>query len=111
RRSGTDESVAAPRRPRGRSYDEDRRWRGLGTLGMGLAIGVAIGAGLALLTAPMSGAETRELIGRRSRRIRGRASDRWDDLRDGLRLAARRSRRGIRRGMTRGKWAWQDVTD
>jgi gas vesicle protein len=86
-------------------------WRQIGTLGLGVAIGVAVGAGVALLLAPMSGEDTRDLIGTRARRIRGRAADRWDDLRDELRYAARRGRKRVRRGATRGKWAAEDAVE
>ena len=86
-------------------------WRQIGTLGLGVAIGVAVGAGVALLLAPMSGEETRDFIGTRARRIRGRAADRWDDLRDELRYAARRGRKRVRRSATRGKWAAEDALD
>jgi hypothetical protein len=86
-------------------------WRQIGTLGVGIAIGVAVGAGIALLLAPMSGEETRDLIGDRARRLRGRAADSWDDLRDELRWAARRGRKRVRRGATRGRWAAEDAVD
>ena len=93
--------------------DEEWRtdWRQIGTLGLGVAVGVALGAGVALLLAPMSGEDTREFIGHRARRIRGRASDRWDDLRDELRYAAHRGRKRIRRSATRGKWAAEDAIE
>src|SRR5919202_54322 len=102
-----------------RSDDDDHEnadgwqadWRQIGTLGLGVAVGVAVGAGLALLLAPMSGEETRDFIGNRARRIRGRAADRWDDLRDELRYAARRGRKRVRRSATRGKWAAEDAID
>jgi hypothetical protein len=63
----------------------------------GLALGVALGAGAALLLAPQSGSETRHEIVRRSRRIGRRSRDAWDDLRDELRRAARRGSRALRR--------------
>ncbi|MDQ3697897.1 MAG: hypothetical protein M3373_07715 [Gemmatimonadota bacterium] len=98
-------------RPRGRSYDEDGDWRQAGTLGLGLAIGLLLGAGIALITAPRSGEDTRARIGERARSFGGLAADRWDDLRDEMRWAARRGRRGVRRGMTRGRWAAEDLAD
>jgi hypothetical protein len=105
-----DEDIATAR-PRGRSYENDASWRRIGTLGVGLAVGVLVGAGMALLAAPMSGEDTRDFLRRGARRARVRATDRWDDLRDGLALAARRSRRNVRRGMTRGRWAWEDARE
>jgi gas vesicle protein len=73
-----------------------------------VAVGAAVGAGAALLLAPQSGEETRELIGRGRRRFGARAHDAWDDLRDELRWAAHRGARKLRRGATRGRWALED---
>ncbi len=47
-----------------------------------LLAGMAIGAGLALLFAPQSGTETRQLIRRRAKRARRVAADYATDLRD-----------------------------
>jgi len=49
---------------------------GIGTL----LLGVAIGAGLALLFAPGSGKDTRQMIGGRARRVSDRARDVANDL-------------------------------
>ncbi|HEX7941255.1 MAG TPA: YtxH domain-containing protein, partial [Gemmatimonadaceae bacterium] len=69
----------------GRSYDESTDWGKIGSFGAGLAIGLLFGAGAALLMAPQSGEETRDLLERRARRLGHRAADRWDDLRDDFR--------------------------
>jgi gas vesicle protein len=58
-----------------------------------LAIGIAVGAGVALLIAPQSGEDTRHAIARRGRKLTRRGRDAWDDLRDELRAARRRRRR------------------
>lgn len=88
-------------------------WRQTGAATAGLVFGLALGAGLALLFAPRSGDETRELIGERTRLLRGRAEDQFDDLREELGHSARRGRRRVRRGMTRGmargRWAAEDL--
>lgn len=66
----------------------------------GIAIGLAVGTGIALLMAPQSGELTR-------RKLRSRAqdvSDRWEDLRDELDWLARRSKRRVTRGIKRGRW-------
>jgi gas vesicle protein len=86
-------------------------WGKVGVFGAGLAIGLTFGAGMALLLAPFSGAETRELIGYRARALGARASDRLDDLRGEMQWLRARGRRKMRRGMTRGRWAAQDLAD
>lgn len=98
--------------------DEDEEWfsgeawRQTGAATAGLVLGLALGAGLALLFAPRSGDEMRELIGERTRLLRGRAGDHIDDLREELGHSARRGKRRVRRGMTRGmargRWAAED---
>lgn len=59
----------------------------------GLALGIAIGAGVALLIAPRSGATTRRRLARRGRRLARRGRDVWSDLREELHEAAARRRR------------------
>ena len=59
----------------------------------GLGIGLAIGAAAALLLAPRSGAETRQALRLRGKKVGNRARDAWDDLR--LELEA--TRRALRR--------------
>jgi hypothetical protein len=95
----------------GTSYERQPDWRRVGLFGAGLAIGLAVGAGAALLLAPQSGEETRELLGAGARRLGGRAADRWDELRDELRWLARRGRKSVRRGVTRGRWAAEDAIE
>jgi hypothetical protein len=62
----------------------------------GLAIGIALGAGAALLFAPQSGADTRRSIARRGRRLGQRGRNAWDDLAHELKSAARRRRKAWR---------------
>ena len=99
--------VDVPAEPVGRSYEEERDWRGAGVFTLGAVAGALIGAGVALLLAPQSGVETREEIASRARRLRSRADDSWDDLRDELRRLRRRSRRLA----TRGRWKAEDLLD
>ncbi|MBC7673412.1 MAG: YtxH domain-containing protein [Polaromonas sp.] len=65
--------------------------------GAGLALGITLGAGVALLAAPQSGTQTRADIVRRARRARTavarRGNDAWLDLQDELRSMARALRR------------------
>ena len=91
--------------------EERTGWQRIGIFSAGLAVGLAVGAGAALLFAPQSGEDTRELIGEQMSLVTGRVADRWDDLRDELRAAARRSRRRVRRSVTRGRWAAEDVVE
>lgn len=51
----------------------------------GVALGLIVGAGAALLLAPQSGADTRNAIARRSRRLTKRGRNAFDDLRWELR--------------------------
>lgn len=65
--------------------DDDRviiERRSGGSTMTALLAGMAIGAGLALLFAPASGEETRQLIRRKARRARRLAGDYGRDLRD-----------------------------
>lgn len=97
--------------PIGRSYEAETDWMRLGSFGAGLALGALLGAGVALLFAPQTGEETRELLGERARSFRGDAGESWDDLRDELRWLSRRGGRKLRRGATRGRWTAEDLLD
>ena len=66
---------------------------GARTFAAGLLIGALVGAGIALLIAPSSGAETRRLISRRARRLAADARERYEDARHQLRQARERRRR------------------
>ncbi len=66
-------------------------------LAAGAAIGLLVGAGLALFFAPRDGAGTRREVGHRARRLGRNVSGAWDDLRLELREARRRLRRARRR--------------
>jgi gas vesicle protein len=93
---------AAFRRPAAPSDDRDDEihetdWQRVALFGAGLAIGLTLGAGAALLAAPQTGEETRAALRSRARRITHatgrRSQDAWEDLRDELRSAARSLRR------------------
>lgn len=94
--------AAAARRPTASASEADEEphetdWRRLAIFGAGLALGLTLGAGAALLVAPQSGEETRSALRSRARRLSRatgrRGQDAWDDLRDELRSAARSVRR------------------
>ena len=59
-------------------------------------LGALLGAGVALLLAPRSGAETQEEIRKAARRLRVAADDRLDDLQDRIGEGLDQARQGIR---------------
>lgn len=63
-------------------------------LGVGLIVGVAIGAGVAMLFAPQSGKDTRKMIRGRVRRIRGETRV-WGRLGKELKRAASLKRKEV----------------
>lgn len=76
-------------------------WQEVALFGAGLALGVILGAGGALLTAPRTGAETRAALSARASRLRRStvrsSQNAWDELRDELRQAKRNRRERKRR--------------
>ena len=71
--------------------------RGMGVLATGIAIGLVVGVGVALLLAPQSGADTRYGLKRGLRRVGRRGRTAWDDLREEFRHARRQLQRARRR--------------
>ncbi|HXY18503.1 MAG TPA: YtxH domain-containing protein [Gemmatimonadales bacterium] len=65
------------------------------TFAAGLILGALVGAGLALLLAPQTGAETRRTLARRARQLTGDARDRYEEARERVRRA-RAQRRHLR---------------
>lgn len=57
------------------SHPNDHEHAGPGPVLMGFVVGAAVGAGIALLFAPATGADTRRSIGRVAGRIRHRLDD------------------------------------
>jgi hypothetical protein len=91
-------TIAPPSSPRRLPEPlQDTDWRQLAVFGAGLALGIALGAGAAMLTAPQSGAETRadirRVVARKRRAIGRRSNDAWQDLRSELRSARQAFRR------------------
>ena len=77
--------------------DEAMEWKHVAIFGAGLALGITLGAGVALLTAPQSGAETRAGIRRGARSaggaVRGAGTDAWHGVQAEMRRLARAIRR------------------
>ncbi|HET9799694.1 MAG TPA: YtxH domain-containing protein [Gemmatimonadaceae bacterium] len=93
-----------------RADGHETDWQNVAVFGVGLALGLSLGAGIALLAAPQSGEETRAALKGRARRIRRstsrRGQDAWADLRDELRSATktlrrRRAQRAARKALQR----------
>lgn len=61
--------------------------------------GLAFGAGLALLLAPMSGEQARAEIATRARRLRERATEEFDELTDSLESGYERARASVEAGL------------
>ncbi|HXF23459.1 MAG TPA: hypothetical protein VN602_03005 [Gemmatimonadaceae bacterium] len=82
--------------PRGRPFKREADWRSVALVGAGVAAGVVLGAGIALLIAPQSGAHTRLALSREFRRRRPWRRSPWEQLGKELNRAAR-MRAGRRR--------------
>ena len=80
----------SPVKPRGRPFSREANWRVAALVGAGVAAGAVLGAGIALLMAPQSGAHTRLSLSREMRRRRPWNTSPWEQLGDELRKAARR---------------------
>jgi hypothetical protein len=83
-------------------------WGQVAIFGAGLALGLTLGAGAALLAAPQTGAEARAVLHGRVGKLRRTATrkshDVWDDLRDELEAVKRTlRRRKIRRAAERDR--------
>ena len=74
------------------SYDEDYS---AVSFVSGLLLGVAVGAGFALLMAPQSGRRTRRALVRSMEDVADSAADRWGDVTDEVRSAVRTSRKKL----------------
>ena len=64
---------------------------GARTFAAGMLIGALIGAGVALLFAPQSGAETRRFIRKKAKKLAAGAQDRFDDVKDRIKSARQRA--------------------
>jgi gas vesicle protein len=102
---------AAEGRPASADDDAEIDWERVAVFATGIALGAALGAGVALLFAPASGGELRAAIARRGSRLAHQGRDAWDDLSDELQWAARRGKRRVGRRVQRARWAAEDFMD
>lgn len=82
-----------------------RNPRLIGPIATGVALGLLLGAGVALLFAPQGGLDTRRDIRRGLRRAGLRGHDAWADLR----LEFRHARSQLKRARRRGHLAVEDL--
>ena len=66
-------------------------------------VGLAFGAGLALLLAPQSGEDTREYLRGRAKRLRDDAEDRLEDLQDAVETGYDRTKANIEAGFEKAR--------
>jgi hypothetical protein len=104
-------AATARTRPEDRKDDGEIDWERVAVFGTGIALGAALGAGIALLFAPSTGEEVRAAIARGGARLAHRGRDAWDDLREELEWAARRGKRRVGRRVQRARWAAEDFID
>ncbi len=88
--NGTDVAITTAT---GRPYSSEANWRVIAMVGAGVAAGALLGAGMALLMAPQSGAHTRLALRSEIRRRRPWRASPWDQLGEELRRAAHRKNR------------------
>ncbi|MEO8576203.1 MAG: YtxH domain-containing protein [Gemmatimonadales bacterium] len=89
-----DTAKGAQRRPKGRPYRQVTDTRSVSMLGIGMVVGAVIGAGIALLVAPESGAATRRRLSQGAGTLRsGRGV--WTKLGRELRRAAAAKRKTV----------------
>jgi gas vesicle protein len=78
--------------------------------GIGLfLLGVAVGAGIALLYAPQSGAETRQDLRRGARRVRRKARELGEDARDSAEDLVRSTRSAAREAVREARDAAREA--
>lgn len=81
--------------------EAERRWDPTSFL-TGIAIGAAVGAGLALLFAPAAGDDTRRLVRGKAKAVRREATDAWVSAREEARRSIRAKKDALRRGVVKG---------
>jgi len=110
--AGRPGATATPRqRPANGGHEAEIDWERVAVFGTGIALGAALGAGIALLFAPSSVEEIRAAIAHRGARLAHQGRDVWDDLRDEIEWAARRGKRRVGRRVQRARWAAEDFVD
>src|SRR6185503_12496349 len=85
----------------------EKRSGGMGTF----LVGLAVGAGLALLLAPQSGAETRQSIRRSARRVRQAATDAVGDVREKVQDTFETARQRVEEKITAARGAIEKKRD
>jgi hypothetical protein len=92
-RASSDSSKLA--RPRGKPFSRRADWHTVALVGASVAAGAVVGAGVALLMAPQSGAHTRLALRSQLRRRRPWRHSPWEQLGEELSSAAQRRNQRI----------------
>lgn len=77
---------------------------------IGFVLGSIVGAGVALLLAPMSGEDTRRRLGETARRVGQDAKGRYDDVKDRLAQGVSDAKNDLHDAVEAGKNAAQKIT-
>ena len=68
----------------------------------GIALGAAVGAGIALLFAPAPGGDTRRLVRSKAKAVSRAAADTWVSAREDARRSIKAKKEALRRGLVKG---------
>lgn len=77
----------------------------------GIALGAAVGAGIALLFAPASGGDTRRLVRSKAKAVSREAADTWVAAREDARRSIKAKKEALRRGLVKGLEKLEDRLD
>ena len=81
--------------------EAERRWDSTSFL-TGIALGAAVGAGIALLFAPAPGGDTRRLVRSKAKAVSREAADTWVSAREDARRSIKEKKEALRRGLVKG---------
>jgi gas vesicle protein len=105
-----DEPEKLENEPTDSEPEAERRWDTTSFL-TGIALGAAVGAGLALLFAPAAGDETRRLVRSKAKAVTRDAGDTWVSAREDARRSIQEKKEALRRGLAKGFERLEDRLD
>jgi gas vesicle protein len=90
-----------PDTPPNDPQEDGRRWDTTSFM-TGILLGAAVGAGVALIFAPATGARTRRLIRGRARAVRRDAAESWVSAKEDAREALRDRKEALKQRLAKG---------